>query len=64
MAAEIGKVECLVCRYYYVTWDERHPHGCRAMNFKSKMIPSVVVMNSSGQQCLLFKNKRTPIKRS
>jgi hypothetical protein len=52
------RTECRMCLHYYVTWDERRPHGCRAMKFKSKMVPSVVVMRSSGAECLLFELKK------
>jgi hypothetical protein len=47
-----------MCRHYYVTWENQLPHGCRGMKFKSKMIPSAVVMNNSGQVCLLFERKK------
>ncbi|RLB83827.1 MAG: uracil-DNA glycosylase [Deltaproteobacteria bacterium] len=50
-------IDCHRCRHYYVTWDKRFPHGCRAMKFKSKELPSCVVGKSSGMPCLLFKVK-------
>ena len=52
------KIECLMCLHYYVTWDKRLPHGCRAMKFKSKTVPAAVVMKSSGEGCLLFELKK------
>ena len=52
-------VNCLQCRHYYVTWDRRHPHGCRRMGFKSHEIPSVVVRKSAGGlKCLMFEPKK------
>lgn len=59
-------MDCHTCRHYHVTWDEHFPHGCRAMGFKSRQLPSAAVMSSSGRECLLyeekdvFKKKRTP----
>jgi len=51
-------IDCHKCKHYYVTWDKKFPHGCRAMNFKSLQFPSTVVQNStSGEDCLLFKKK-------
>jgi hypothetical protein len=52
------KIECRMCLHYYVTWDKQLPHGCRAMKFKSKEVPSAVVKKSSGKGCLLFEPKK------
>ena len=48
------RVVCQRCIHYYVTWEPKRPHGCNAYGFKSKMVPSAVVKNSSGEQCKLF----------
>jgi len=53
----IKKINCNKCAHYYVTWDKRFPHGCRAMKFKSKKRPSVAVQQSSGMPCMMYKNK-------
>ena len=45
------------CEQYYVTWDKEFPHGCRAMGFKSKLFPSIVIRVSSDHECLLNKKK-------
>ncbi|HID29977.1 MAG TPA: uracil-DNA glycosylase [Desulfobacterales bacterium] len=69
----MGKhIDCHRCEHYYVTWDKRFPHGCHAMKFKSKDMPSHVVISSSGIPCQLFETKdrggkrgrpsRTPVK--
>ncbi len=50
-------IDCHKCEYYYVTWDKHFPHGCKAMKFKSKQLPSVVVLTSSQTDCLLFQEK-------
>ncbi|NLU31865.1 MAG: uracil-DNA glycosylase [Clostridiaceae bacterium] len=52
-------VECLKCQYYQVTWDPRHPRGCRFYGFKSLHIPSQVVRESSGEPCKAFKPRAT-----
>ena len=52
------RIVCHKCVYYHVTWDKNFPHGCRGFGFKSRQMPSVVVRsNSSGTNCLLFKEK-------
>ncbi len=62
MATEKSKIDCFSCRHFYVTWDERHPKGCRAMGFKSRELPSIVVYKSSGMDCLKF-DRKDPVNR-
>jgi len=52
------EINCITCGFYYVTWDKDFPSGCRAMGFKSKQTPSLVVYQSSGMPCQRFENKR------
>ena len=51
-------IDCHQCEHYYVTWDKHFSHGCRAMKFKSKQIPGLVVLSSSQMDCQLFKEKK------
>ncbi|HEC49710.1 MAG TPA: uracil-DNA glycosylase [Candidatus Desulfofervidus auxilii] len=51
------KIDCFKCKFFYVTWDKHFPYGCKVMGFKSKEIPSNVVLKSSKMSCLFFKNK-------
>ena len=52
---------CRKCVYYYITHDPENPYGCRAMGFKSRRNPALVVFESSGMQCRLFTiKKNTP----
>ena len=48
---------CARCVHYFLTWDRRRPHGCRAMGFKSPGPPSWVVYESSGQACRLYQSR-------
>ena len=50
-------IRCRDCRFYHITWDPKAPHGCRALKFKSRWMPSVVVLKSSGTRCLHFREK-------
>lgn len=54
---EQKRVNCLKCEYYYITWDMNNPKGCKFFNFKSKLMPSLVVFRSSGKPCEAFKPK-------
>jgi len=45
---------CRGCRFHYITYEEEWPYGCRAFEFKSKRLPSLVVEESSGEPCRAF----------
>lgn len=47
-------VNCFKCRYFRVTWEPANPRACTAYGFKTKQIPSTVVRQSSGMECLKF----------
>ena len=51
------KVNCKKCYYYFVTWEPKRPHGCKAFGFKSPQIPSMVVKQNSGHDCQKFIDK-------
>lgn len=48
---------CIGCLYYYVTWDKKHPKGCKYFGFKSAQMPCQVVKNTSGESCTLYTKK-------
>jgi hypothetical protein len=60
---EKEKIDCFTCRHFYVTWDKKHPKGCRAMGFKSREMPSIAVFESSGMKCLRYKPKEISAQR-
>ncbi|MBN1569942.1 MAG: uracil-DNA glycosylase [Acidobacteria bacterium] len=52
-----GRVSCMKCRYYQITWDAHMPYGCLAHGFKTQRNPALVVYESSGLECQLFESK-------
>jgi hypothetical protein len=50
-------LDCMKCCHFYITHDKSFPYGCRSMGFKSKVIPSVSVVDASDMQCLRFEVK-------
>ncbi|MEH6943006.1 uracil-DNA glycosylase [Bacillus sp. JJ722] len=46
------------CKHYFVTWDQHAPKGCKAFGFKSIQLPSMIVLQSSGQNCMKFDEKK------
>jgi hypothetical protein len=51
-------VDCFACGHFYITYDKGFPYGCRAMGFKSRVIPSREVYSSSGIECQSFISKK------
>jgi hypothetical protein len=56
-------IVCRNCRHYFITWEADRPHGCRAMNFKSRRPPSRVVHSASGRPCLRYAAKNAADRR-
>ncbi|MER1998863.1 MAG: uracil-DNA glycosylase [Lysinibacillus sp.] len=52
------KVNCFQCAYFKVTWEPATPRACTAYGFKTRAIPSTIVKQSSGIECLQYKPKR------
>ena len=52
------RVNCFQCQHFKVTWDTRSPRACTAYGFKTKQLPSVVVKQSSGMDCMKFSQKQ------
>ena len=46
-----NQVRCHGCAHYFVTYDRNRPYGCAVFGFKTKSLPSQVVMESTGMQC-------------
>lgn len=49
---------CRRCKHFYVTWDAQMPNGCRLYGIKSKLVPQIIVKESSGSECLGFEEKK------
>lgn len=49
--------KCHDCENFFVTWDNKAPMGCKSFGFKGKQLPSLVVLQSSGQHCTYFRGK-------
>jgi len=45
------RINCITCVHYYVTWDRNFPYGCRLFEFKSRKLPSLLVLESTGEKC-------------
>ncbi|HYE80757.1 MAG TPA: uracil-DNA glycosylase [Clostridia bacterium] len=52
------KVNCITCIHYYVTWDPDFPRGCRLYEFKTRRLPSQLVLESTGECCKNYGEKK------
>ena len=48
---------CFKCRHLLITWERGRGYACRAMGFKSQVVPWRVVVKESGMPCLMFEPK-------
>ncbi len=48
---------CKHCCHYFITHDASFRYGCRALDFKSKRLPCLDVIEASWQICQFFKKK-------
>jgi hypothetical protein len=49
--------DCFKCRHFKITWEVQRPYACQAMGFKSHGMPWQVVIEASGQPCMMFTPK-------
>ena len=52
------KINCRECKHYFITFDVSAPYGCRIFGFKGKVMPSILVYQSSGIMCSAFLPKQ------
>lgn len=63
MTRKAERISCHQCKYFYVTWDNSFPYGCKANGFKGKIMPSLMVFQASGKSCLSFEPKEKKLER-
>ena len=44
-------IKCHGCSYFFITYKQSKPYGCKAYGFISRILPSKVVFESSGIKC-------------
>ena len=57
MTKQPERISCHKCVFFYVTWDNSFPYGCKSMGFKGKIMPSLMVKQASGHTCMAFEAK-------
>ena len=51
---------CWQCRHFAVSHVPAAPYACRAMGFKSRLLPSLEVLRTDGHFCRAFEAKLAP----
>jgi hypothetical protein len=55
-------IDCTRCRQFLVTWRPGTPRGCRLYGFEGVRLPSLVVLEATGEACQGFE-PREPAER-
>lgn len=51
------RIPCMKCKHYQVTFDPTAPRGCKLYQFKSALMPYILVKQSTGKDCTSFEEK-------
>ena len=46
--------DCRACRHFAITHVPATPYACRAMGFRSRMLPALEVLRVDGRPCRSF----------
>ncbi len=49
---------CLKCKFFFISLNDKFPRGCRIFNIKGKNIPSVDVKRFTGYECPVFEKRK------
>ena len=52
-----NQILCGKCKFYFVTYEKYKPWGCSKFGFKSSILPSQLVFNTTGTNCAYFVKK-------
>ncbi|HAH15026.1 MAG TPA: uracil-DNA glycosylase [Chloroflexi bacterium] len=55
--APTAPVNCWQCRHFATSWDPALPYSCKLLGFKTRMLPSMQVMQIDGRPCQGFAPK-------
>ena len=54
----MDKPNCLKCKHYFITYNQRTPKGCRLFKIQSALLPSQIVKKANnGSECAGFEMK-------
>jgi hypothetical protein len=59
---ENQRIPCMRCKHYQTTFDSKAPRGCSLYQFKSMVMPYILVKQSTGSDCPSFSERAKPKK--
>lgn len=51
------RVDCFACKHFLVTYQPQWPYACRSFNIRSKSLPSIQILRTTGSLCNGFDPK-------
>ena len=51
------RIPCMRCKHYHTTFEANAPRGCKLFQFKSALMPYILVKQSTGKDCTSFEEK-------
>lgn len=51
------KPKCLKCIHYFSTYDQVIPRGCKKFGFQSAKMPSLLVKEETGNECMAYEER-------
>lgn len=55
---ETKRIPCMKCKHYQVTFEPNSPRGCKLYQFKSMVMPYILVKQSTGHDCTSFEERK------
>lgn len=49
--------KCMKCIHYFSTYDQTRPRGCRKFGFQSTKMPSMLVKEETGSECMVYEER-------
>lgn len=53
----MDKPNCMNCKHYHITWDQRAPRGCKLYGIKAQTMPSQIVKMAGSGECQGYETK-------
>jgi hypothetical protein len=53
------RIACMRCKHYHTTFEPNTPRGCKLFQFKSALMPYILVKQSTGTDCKSFEERQT-----
>ena len=52
------RIACIRCKHYHSTFESSAQRGCKLFEFKSNLMPYILVKQSTGHDCNSFEERK------